>query len=212
MIWSTYRITSHHCPRGWILSHWEVFKNIPYVYFMIAILVMQAFLGCNEKIFSFDSAVIDLGFNSFTNFTFISINPCSINISISFADCMLDSFSYLSLVTEKSCWNLPETQTQPWNWWKPTSTRYQDRIGAFQSHCLISMLEHSNSFCLKKSVFFEFLTFRRLEFYDLGTHLTQDLECKGDLFKYWFNNAAFHQEDLFRKGKFYDSTLRIYCI
>ena len=62
---------------------------------------MQAFLGCNEKIFSFDSAVIDLGFNSFTNFTFISINPSSINISISFADCMLDSFSYLSLVTEK---------------------------------------------------------------------------------------------------------------
>lgn len=26
------------------------------------------------------------------------------------------------------------------------------------------------------------------------THLAQDLECKGDLFKYWFNNAAFHQE------------------
>ena len=68
---------------------------------MIAILVMQAFLGCNEKIFSFDSTVIDLGFDGFTNFSFISINPCSINISISFADCMLNGFSDLALVTEK---------------------------------------------------------------------------------------------------------------
>ena len=73
---------------------------------------MQAFLGCNKKIFSFDSSVIDFGFDGFTNFTFVSINPCSINISISFADCMLDSFSDLTLVTEKNV-NQPETQTQP---------------------------------------------------------------------------------------------------
>ena len=59
------------------------------------------------------------------------------------------------------------------------------------------MLEYSNSFWHKNLDFTKFSLFD-----DLGTSLTQDLECKGDLFKYLFNNAAFHQEDLFRKGNF----------